>query len=252
MGVREERRRRRRIQPVVIGRGTLVNALAVLVGGSLGLALGRRLPQRIQETVLQALGAVTAMLGVHMTLAVADRPAGYAVAVLISLVAGAVVGEVMDLHGRFERLAAALERRAGQGGEGRLAQGFLAASLLFCVGPMTVLGSIQDGLGQTPVLLYAKSALDGVAAVGLAAGLGAGTLLSAVTVVAYQGGITLAAALSRAALGEVPLTVMTAAGGVMVLTIGLNILGLTRVRTMNLVPGLAVAALAEALLRAAA
>lgn len=233
----------------VVGQGTLVNALAVLAGGSLGLLLGRRLPPRMQETVLHALGAVTVMLGVHMTLAVADRPAAYAVATLLSLAAGAVLGEALDLDGRFARLAARLERRAAPGAAGRLAEGFLAASLLFCVGPMTVLGAIQDGLGQPPVLLYTKSALDGVAAVGLAAGLGAGTLLSAATVVLYQGAITAAAALTRAAVGEVPVALMTAAGGVMVITIGLNILGLTRIRTLNLVPGLLLAALAEALLQ---
>lgn len=235
----------------MIGLGTLVNALAVLAGGSLGLALGRRLPARVQETVLQAVGALTVVLGLHMTLAVADRPAGYAVAVLLSLVAGAAAGEALDLHGRLERVAATLERRVG-GGEGRLAQGFLTASLIFCVGPMTVLGAIQDGLGQPPVLLYTKAALDGITSVGLAAGLGVGTLFAAVTVLLYQGALTAAAALTRMALGDLAIVgaVMTAAGGVMVLTLGLNILGLTRVRTMNLVPGLVAAVVAEALLRA--
>lgn len=233
----------------MIGLGTLVNALAVIAGGAAGLAAGGRLPQRVQETVLHALGAVIVVLGLHMTLAVADRPATHAVAVLLSLAAGAAIGELLNLHDRLERLAAAVERRYAAGAEGRFAQGFLAASLLFCVGPMTVLGAIQDGLGQTPVLLYTKSALDGIAAIGLAAGLGAGTLFSVVTVVLYQGGLTLAAAVARTALGELPLAgVMTAAGGVMVLTIGLNVLGLTRIRTMNLVPGLVIAVAADLIL----
>lgn len=217
--------------------GTIVNAAAVIAGGSAGLLLRRRIPERMRETVMMGIGLATLLIGFQMALQTRN-----VLGVIVSLAAGGALGELLRIEDGLETLGRWAERRAGAAGEGAVAQAFVTSSLLFCVGPMTLLGAIQDGLGQPPVLLYTKSLLDGASAVAIGAGLGAGVLFSAGTVLVVQGGITLAAGAVEAALTPAITREITATGGVLIVGLGLGILQLRRIRVGSLLPALLVAA----------
>jgi uncharacterized membrane protein YqgA involved in biofilm formation len=221
--------------------GTLLNVATVVVGGTLGVALGNRLPEKMRQTVLHGLGLMTLIVGVSMAITTRNI-----LIPLFSVLIGGILGEALAIEAALERLGAWLEARLGRGrraGSPTLAQGFVTASLVFCVGPMTIVGSIQDGLMGDHTLLAIKSVLDGFAGMALAASLGAGVILSAVTVFGYQGGLSLLAMLFGALLGGVtrqtPWVVeMTAAGGVVIMSIGLLLLDIKRIRAANLLPAL--------------
>ncbi|MBM4457861.1 MAG: DUF554 domain-containing protein [Chloroflexi bacterium] len=219
--------------------GTLLNVATVVVGGALGVALGNRLPEKMRQTMLHGLGLMTLIVGVSMAITTRNI-----LIPLFSVLIGGILGEALAIEAALERLGAWLEARLGRGrraGRPTLAQGFVTASLVFCVGPMTIVGSIQDGLMGDHTLLVIKSVLDGFAGMALAASLGAGVILSAVTVFGYQGGLSLLAMLLGAMLGGVtrqtPWVVeMTAAGGVVIMSIGLLLLDIKRIRAANLLP----------------
>ena len=231
--------------------GTLINVATVITGGTMGTQLGNRLPEKMRQTVLQGLGLITLILGVMMATQTRN-----VLIPLFSVLVGGILGEALAIEDALERLGRWTERRfarstgraAGETGGPTLAQGFIMASLVFCVGPMTVLGSIQDGLMGDYTLLAVKSLMDGFAAMALAASLGAGVILSASTVLAYQGGLSLLAMLFGAALGGVtaqtPWVVeMTATGGVVILSIAFLLLELKRIRAANLLPAIFIAPL---------
>jgi uncharacterized membrane protein YqgA involved in biofilm formation len=216
--------------------GTIVNAAAVLAGGTAGVLLRRRFPERMRETVMAGIGLATLVIGAQMALQTSN-----VLIVIVSLTVGAIIGEALRVEDGLEALGAWAERRIGRaGGAGSVATAFVTSSLLFCVGPMTVLGAIQDGLGQPPLLLYTKSVLDGVSAIAIGAALGAGVLLSAGTVLAYQGAITLAAGAVQALLTPEMTRELTATGGVLIIGLGLAILQIRRVRVGSLLPALLV------------
>lgn len=235
--------------------GTLINATTVILGGTLGVALGNRLPEKTRQTVLHGLGLMTLVIGVSMAITTQN-----ALIPLFSVLIGGILGETLRIEDGLERLGKWSEARLGQllGSQGkatgsRAAQGFITASLVFCVGPMTVLGSIQDGLMGDYTLLAIKSLMDGFAAMALAASLGFGVILSAGTVLGYQGGLSLLAMLFGAALGGVtrqtPWVVeMTATGGVVILSIAFLLLDIKRIRAANLLPAVFVAPALVALL----
>ena len=224
--------------------GTLINVATVLVGGTLGTLLGNRLPEKMRRTVLDGLGLMTIVIGVTMAIGTKN-----ALIPLFSVLLGGIIGEALRIEDGLERLGRWAEARLGRvfpAGGGRTAQGFITASLVFCVGPMTVLGSIQDGLTGDYTLLAIKSLMDGFAAMALAASLGAGVILSAGTVLGYQGGLSLLAMAFGAALGGVTRTTpwvveMTATGGVVILSIAFLLLDIKRIRTANLLPAVFVA-----------
>lgn len=228
--------------------GTWLNVLAVLIGGGLGALLGNRLPERVRETVLHGLGLVTLVVGVHLTLETQNI-----LIVMGSVLVGALLGEWWRLDVLLDRASGWLRGRVA----GRLSshsqthftEGFITSSLVFCVGPMTVLGSIQDGLSGDYTLLAIKSVLDAFAALAFASSLGVGVLFSALTVLVYQGGLSLAAGLAERLLSEVMIQEMTATGGVLILAIGLLLLDVKRIRVANLLPALVVAPLIVALLQ---
>lgn len=232
-------------------RGTALNVVTVLVGSGIGLAVGGRLPERVRETVLQCLGLFTVVLGiVNAQEAFAGplpdtigRPA--VLVVLGALLVGAILGELLDLDGRLTRLGEALQRRVhrdgAEGESSRFVEGFVIASLVFCVGPLTILGSIQDGLSGDYQLLAVKSLLDGFAALAFASGLGIGVAFSAVPVLVVQGAISLLAGQAEGVLTEAMISASSAAGGVLVLAIGLRLLELRSVRVANLLPALFIA-----------
>jgi hypothetical protein len=224
--------------------GTALNVATVLVGGSLGLAFGNRLPERVRGTVTSALGLFTLAIGVRLFLQ-SENP----LIALGSLALGGLLGEWWQVEERLKALGVRLERRfAGggqvEGGGGRFVRGFLTATLLFEVGPMTILGSIQDGLTGDYSLLAIKSTLDGFAALALASAFGMGVLFSAIGVLLYQGGLTLAAAQAQALLTELMMAEMTAVGGVLLIGLAVgSLLELRPIRTGNLLPALLVAPL---------
>jgi len=240
----------------VRGIGTVVNVVTILAGTAAGLLVGRRLPEHLRVTVLHAVGLTTLVIGMKEALGTRN-----VVFPLVALVLGAAIGEALRVEERLEAVGEAVRARLrpardgdeGDGdegeGDGRFVEGFVAASLLFCVGPLTVLGSIRDGLGgpDHAQLLLVKAALDGLVSVALASTLGWGVGFSTLTVVVVQGTLTLAAGGADRLLTDRMVVEMTATGGLMVVAIGLRLLDVKRVAVASLLPGLVVAPVAVAL-----
>lgn len=222
--------------------GTIFNVTAVVLGGSLGLALGRFIPERLNDTIFHCFGLFTLCLGVDMSLKMQD-----AVAVLASLVLGALIGDWLRLDDRLKGLGDALKARFHLA-EGHFTQGFVTATLLFCIGSMSIIGAIDDGLRHDPTLLVTKGIIDGVASVFLAGSFGPGVLFSALPIALYQGGLTLLAVQMAPFLTERLYANLSALGGLMILGIGLNLLGLTKLKLCDLLPGLVLIVLITALL----
>ncbi|NPA91131.1 MAG: DUF554 domain-containing protein [Chloroflexi bacterium] len=231
--------------------GTLINIITVLIGGTLGTFLGARLPEKIRETVMAAVGLVVLVIGFEMALSSQNI-----LIPMFSVLIGGVIGEMMRIEDGLNAFGRWLEERTqhwfGED-ERSVTRAFVTASLVFCVGPLTVLGAIQDGLTGDYQLLAVKSVLDGFTSLAFAATLGPGVLLSVITLLLYQGGISLLAMAFGTAMGEVTRTTpwvleMTAAGGILVLGIGLGLLEIKRVRVGNLLPAVLIAPLIVVLL----
>jgi hypothetical protein len=236
--------------------GTLLNIATVLIGGALGLLFGSRLPERVRQTVVAGLGLFTLAIGLQMFLSTQN-----AIIVLGSLLVGGLLGEWWRIEDGLRGLGAFLERRftgrqAPADGQppaqrDRFIKGFLTASLVFCVGPMTILGSIQDGLTGNYQTLAIKAVLDGFAALAFASTFGVGVLFSVLVILVYQGGLSLLAAQADAVITEPMMAEMTAAGGVILLGIALSsLLEIKPIRVGNFLPALLVAPLIVALLAA--
>jgi uncharacterized membrane protein YqgA involved in biofilm formation len=225
--------------------GTVINVITVVAGGTSGTLLGERLPSRIRHIVMQGVGLVTLAVGMSMAITTENF-----LLVLISIVTGGMLGEWWGLEERLDEAGKWLEAKASRFpllARGEFTKGFVTASLVFCVGPMTVLGSFQDGLSGDYTLLAIKSVLDGFSALAFAASMGMGTTFAAITVLVYQGILTLGASLFQNILTDAMITEMTATGGVMILGIGLLLLEIKRVRVANFLPALAIAPLLVAL-----
>jgi uncharacterized protein len=229
--------------------GTIINVGAVIAGAVVGRSIGARLPERVRETVMQVIGLVTLVIGTQMALRT-----GNPLVLLGSLALGAVTGETLRIEAAIERLGRWAERRlaktdpAPAGGD--FARGFVATSILFCVGPMTLVGCIQDGLHGDYSILATKSLLDGISSVAFASALGWGVLLSAGTVLVVQGSLTLGAQGIAPLLGDAAMQdELFAAGGVMMLALGIRLLDLKPIRVANLLPALLYAPLLVALAR---
>lgn len=236
--------------------GTIINVIAIIVGSSLGLLLGGRLPDRLKQTVISGLGLFTFALGISMFLKTQN-----ALVVLGSLVAGALLGEWWRLEDRLLSLGTWLEARFNlrkqddQPGslraQERFIRGFLTASLVFMVGPISILGSIQDGLTGDYQLLTVKSMLDGFTSLAFASSLGIGVAFSALPTLIYQGGISLLAAQVQSVTSDAMMTEMTATGGIILLSIAVSsLLELRKIRSANFLPALLIAPLVVALLTA--
>ncbi|GAC1480049.1 MAG: DUF554 domain-containing protein [Candidatus Dormibacteria bacterium] len=224
---------------MIHGLGTLLNTATVLLGGVIGLTLSGHIRSSLQQTMRSAVGLFTAAIGVQMALKTHN-----ALVLLLSLLAGAVLGETLRIDDGVQALGRWAERRLGGGDQpGRLSLGFVTASLLFCVGPLAILGSFLDGTRGDLTLLAIKSTLDGFSAIVLAAALGWGVLLSALSVLLFQGSLTLIAVLAHAGLSDVATAELTAVGGIAVLAIALGLLEVKTVKVANLLPGLVIAPL---------
>ncbi|NPA27278.1 MAG: DUF554 domain-containing protein [Chloroflexi bacterium] len=225
--------------------GTWINVGTVLLGGTLGLLFGARLPERARQTVFYGLGVFTLLLGVQM-FGDSENP----IRVLLAILFGGLLGEALHIEEGLANLGAWFERRFSRGaaGEGttssRFVQGFLAASLLFCVGPMTILGSIQDGLTGEYQILATKATMDGFAALAFASTMGVGVLFSVVVILLYQGGLTLLAAQLQGVFTDAMLAELNGAGGVLLVALALSsLLEVRRIRVGNLLPALVIAPL---------
>jgi len=219
----------------------LVNTATVLAGGSLGSLLGTGLPARIKETVITGMSLVVIVLGVKMALETSNI-----LIVLGSVTLGGILGEILGLQRRLDSLGDFLERKtAGHPllARGKFSQGFVTASLVFCVGPMTVLGSIQDGLTGDSSLLLVKSMLDGFAAMAFASVLGMGVTASALVVLVVQGALTLGASFFSGVLSPEMVAELSATGGVIMIGIAVHMLELKRIRLANFLPALVFAPL---------
>lgn len=237
--------------------GTLINIVAVLIGGLIGIACGSRLPERVQRTIIAGLGLFTAVIGIQMFLKTANP-----IVVLGSLLVGGLLGEWWRIEDRLSNLGGYLERKFTKGESERISnpektndqgsrfiRGFLTASLVFCVGPMTILGSIQDGLTGDYNLLAIKSVLDGFAALAFASTLGVGVIFSTIVILVYQGGISLLAAQAQALISPDMMTEMTAVGGVLLLGLAISsLLELKPIRIGNFLPALLIGPLIVAIL----
>jgi len=247
-------------------RGTLVNIVAILAGTGIGLLFGRLVPERVRSIAMTAIGLATFGVGLQMAIepridATALHYTGAlpyhpnALVVIGGLVIGGMIGELIRLEWRLERFGQWLQGIAGRlpliapgkpqepGEKGHdLVEGFVTASLLYCVGAMAVLGAIQDAAGQS-LTLYIKSLLDGIASIVLATTLGVGVGLSVIPVLIYQGGITIAASAVTPYLTLPVLATMTSAGGLLIAAIGLDLMGIKRLPVGNLLPGVFVAAI---------
>lgn len=221
----------------MLGVGTAINVVAVLVGGSIGTLAGARLPVAMRQTAMQAIGIVTLLVGVSNFLEF-DNP----LVPLVSVVAGLVVGELLGIESGLKRFGDYLEERFSKG-ESPVSRAFVTTSLLFCVGPLTVIGSLQDGLDGDYSLLALKSALDFIAALTFASVLGWGVLLSAGTVLVVQGSLTLGAGFLDAVVTGPMISATTATGGVLIFGLGLGLLDLKEVRVANMLPALVFAPL---------
>lgn len=227
--------------------GTILNAITVLIGGILGTFLGHRFPERMQETIFAALGLFTMVLGIDSAL-VSEN----VLVVLGSLLVGALIGEALRLEDRLEALGAWLQRRlsADTGETSRFVEAFVTASIVFCVGPLTIQGAIEDGLTGDYTKLAVKSMLDGFAALAFAATLGPGVLASILVILGFQGGIALLARLGSTFFTEAMILELTATGGVVLLAIAFRLLDLKQIRAANLLPALFVAPVVVAVLEA--
>ena len=218
----------------MIGLGTLINTATVLVGGSVGIAMGNKIPERVRIIVVQVIGMLTIGLGLSDLLKTHNM-----VFPLLGMVFGAVIGEVIRIEDRLEGLGEVVRKRfAKRQDPGPFISGFVTASLLFCIGPLTILGAIQDASGATPQLYIIKGTLDGFMSVIFGAIHGVGVLFSAVSVFIVQGTLTLFGTSLDSLLNDRMRIELFATGGLAVLAIGLNLLEIKKIRLGSLLPGL--------------
>lgn len=215
--------------------GVLVNAAAVLVGGLVGLLLRGGISKRFQSIVSQGLALCVTLVGLTNAIKTNDM-----MCVIVSIIVGAVLGEALKIEQRLDQLGEVAQKRFASGGDSRFSEGFVTATLLFCVGAMAVVGSLQAGLTGDASTLLAKSALDGVSSVIFASAMGPGVILSLVPLTIYQGGIALAAGVLAPVLSDTVIREMSAVGGLLIIGLGLNMLeaAKTRVRVANLLPAI--------------
>jgi len=218
------------------GLGTLMNIVTVLIGGSVGLILGSRLKKSLNEAVINAMALVVIVIGVQMAFESKNI-----LIVLASLVIGTIIGELINIDSYVSQIGNFMEQKFSKDKDGKFARAFVTASLIFCVGPLTILGSIQDGLTGDYKLLATKSMLDGFTAVMFSSAMGVGGIFSALSIFIIQGGLTLFAGTLIGVMTEAVIAEITGVGGVMVFSIGLGILGIKKLKTVNMLPALIIA-----------
>lgn len=231
--------------------GTLVNVATVAVGSTVGLAASARVPQRYQRIILDALGLFTVMLALDASLSamggvvaqygkgIPTYGARVGMVAVGSLLIGAVLGTALKLHERLEGLGGIIHKRfGGAGHSSHFAEAFLTASVIFCVGPLTLLGCLNNGTRGDPSLLYIKSFLDGFCSMALAASMGLGVVFSVLTVLFFQGGLALVAHYAAGGLPDLSIQIMNIVGGVILLATAMLLLEIKKIPAANLLPGI--------------
>lgn len=214
--------------------GTIVNVITVVAGGSIGLLLNKKLPARFIQIFFQVVGLFTLFLGFSMAL-----ETSHVLHMVMALIIGALIGEALNLENRMEGLSDILKKRLKIGNE-KFTEGLLTAFLLYCMGSLTILGAIQEGMGGSSELLLIKSLMDGVSSIALASGLGIGVIFSAIPLLIYQGGITLLAMGFGEFFPEIYVTELSAVGGILLIGLAINILEIKKIKVMNMLPALVV------------
>jgi len=221
--------------------GTIVNVGTVLVGSAIGLILHKRLPEKITKIVFQGIGLFTLFLGFAM----ATKTSNYLI-LIFSIVLGSIIGQLLSIDTVLDEFSNRLKVKVGSKND-KFSEGLMTAFLLFCMGSMTILGAFEEGLGNPPNLLYAKSMLDGFSSIALSAGLGIGVIFSAIPLLIYQGGLTLFSGCLGEFFNEVVINEMSAVGGLMLIGLGINILEIKSIKVINMLPGLIVAVILAAI-----
>ncbi len=212
--------------------GTIINISTVLLGSLIGILFRSKLPERFIKIVFQGIGLFTLVLGVSMAL-----KSSHLLVMVFSLIIGGILGEMLRLETRVENIANQLKNKFKLGSE-RFSEGMVTAFLLYCMGSMTILGAIEEGLGNGFDLLLTKSIMDGFASIALASAFGTGVAFSVVPLLIYQGGLTLLTAFLGDYFSDVITTDMTAVGGVLLVGLGINILEIKKIKVLNLLPAI--------------
>lgn len=229
----------------MVGMGTVVNVAAIAGGSLLGLLVGRGIKEKYQETVIYGLALCVIVLGIQMAL-----QGQHILLTIISLVVGSILGEALGIEEKLEQVGTLLaekfqkSRKKGDAGTDAFVEGFLNASLLYCVGAMAIVGSIQDGLSGDPTTLYTKALIDGLSGIIYASNFGVGVLFSALSVGVYQGILPALAGFLGPWMSQLVVQEVAACGGLMILGIGINMTKLLKIRVGNMLPGLLVAGVA--------
>jgi len=223
---------------VAVLTGTLLNAATVLIGGLVGTVVGDRLPERLRENVVRGVGLFVTAMGVKFAIDTTNL-----LYMLGAILLGGILGSLVGVDARLDQLGEALQRRFSRGGTSTVAEAFVTAAIVFCVGPLTFLGSIRNGLAGDASLLTVKSILDGFTAIALAATLGWGVLLTVPLILIYQGGLALGASLFAGVLSDLQLREMSAVGGLLLMGVGLKLLGIRDVKVADFLPAIIVSPL---------
>ncbi len=213
-------------------KGTIVNTAAILVGSGIGLILKNGISSKYQQTVMQGLSFAVGIVGIQMALKTQNI-----LAVIVSLVIGGIVGEWLGIQSKLDGLGNQIEKHF-KGTYGKISEGFITASLVYCIGAMAIVGSIQDGISGDASTLYAKSMLDGISAVIFTAGMGIGVALSSIPVLLYQGTITILAQYFSTLLSSDVIREMTAVGGILIVGISIILLEIKTIKIANLLPSI--------------
>lgn len=238
----------------MVGLGTVLNVAAIVVGSLIGLALGNRLPERTRAVVTDSLGMLVFVIAAFNIMALTDQAwvdsVGGAATLLIvlgSLIVGGIIGSLLRIESRLESVGGWIQSKFSRGGStagrARFIEGFVDASLIFCIGPLAILGALSDGLGLGIEQLALKSALDGFASIAFAATMGWGVMASAIAVGIYQGAITVISMFAGSFLTEALVASITATGGVLLIGVGLRILRIKSVAVGDMLPALIIAPL---------
>lgn len=233
------------------GMGTMVNMIAVIAGGAVGLFLKGGLPQRFEKTIMQALGMSTIFIGIGgalqgiFTINDGGLETGRTMIMIISLATGGLIGEILNIERRLEKFGETLQKVVGVSGENKFVEGFVTTALVTCVGAMAIIGSLNDGLKGDPSMLYAKSILDGIIAIIFSSTLGIGVLFASLPLGVYQGAITISAKYIEPFLSNELITNMSFIGSVLIFGIGINLLFGKKIKVGNMLPAILIPAIYE-------
>jgi uncharacterized protein len=217
--------------------GTIVNCLTIIVGSIIGLTIQGKISNKIRITVMNGLGLSILYIGISGALKGEDT-----LNIIISIAIGALIGELIDIDSKLSSLGLIIEKKFNKGGSNiSISEGFVSATLLFCVGAMAIVGSLESGINNNHGTLFAKSILDGVSSIIFSSSLGIGVMLSSVSVFIYQGLITLGAGLLASELSDAAITNMSAVGSLLIIGLSLNMLNVTKIKVSNLLPSMLIA-----------